>query len=148
MKTDELRDALLAAGASRLTAGTVIEIEEAGAIGVVVPGEPPLRLRCDLLHTATAPQLLLAIGARVLVLLPGAGEERGCVLGMIAPYRAPRAPEPPARARIEAQQELVLECGEASLTLREDGRVTLKGVDVTSHARRTQKIRGGTVHIN
>lgn len=147
MDTEELRSAL-AAGASRLVTGTVIEIEEGGGIGVVAPGDPPLRVHCDVLVTATTPQLLLALGQRVLVLLPAPGAERGCVLGLIGPYTAPRTPETPSRVRIEAQQELVLECGDASLTLREDGRVTIRGTDVTSHARRTQRIRGGTVHIN
>lgn len=145
LKIDESRDA-----AGRLRTATVIEIEDGGDVGVVTPGNPPIRTKCDVLLTANSPQLALTLGARVLVLLPAAGESRGCVLGLVATYTVPR-PElerPPARVRLAAQLELVLECGKASLTMHEDGRVVIKGTDIVSHARRTQKIRGGTVHIN
>lgn len=60
-----------------------------------------------------------------------------------------RAPEPAeARQLIEAPRELVLRCGKASITLRSDGTVLIRGRDVTSWARRRQRIRGGSVNIN
>lgn len=150
MHTDDLREPVAAAAAGRLAVATVIEIVDGGDVGVVTPGTPPIRTQCDVLLTANTPQLALTLGARVLVLLPAAGEERGCVLGRVATYAVPRpeSERPPARVRITAQQELVLECGTTSLTLHQDGRVVIKGTDIVSHARRTQKIRGGTVHIN
>ena len=49
---------------------------------------------------------------------------------------------------ITAERTLTLRCGEASLTLRSDGSVTIRGRDVTSWARRRQRIRGGSVSIN
>lgn len=49
---------------------------------------------------------------------------------------------------IEAEHELVLRCGAASITLRADGTVNIRGRDVTSWARRRQRIRGGSVSIN
>ena len=52
------------------------------------------------------------------------------------------------RQVIEATRELVLRCGEASITLRSDGSVKIRGRDVTSWARRRQRIRGGSVSIN
>jgi hypothetical protein len=129
---------------------SVIEVNEGGDIGVVAPGDPPLRLRCDVLHAADRPALTLALGARVLVLLPGAGEERGCVLGVVGSYESPRPAReaPPVTLRLEAQQRLELKCGESELTMDAEGRVLVKGVDIVTRARRTQKIRGGTVHIN
>jgi hypothetical protein len=52
------------------------------------------------------------------------------------------------RRVIEAAKELVLRCGAASITLREDGTVKIHGRDITSWARRHQRIRGGSVDIN
>jgi hypothetical protein len=49
---------------------------------------------------------------------------------------------------IEAREELLLRCGEASIRLRADGTVQIRGRDVTSWARRRQRIRGGSVSIN
>lgn len=49
---------------------------------------------------------------------------------------------------IEASKELVLRCGKASITLRSDGTVKIQGRDITSWARRRQRIRGGSVNIN
>ena len=49
---------------------------------------------------------------------------------------------------IEAEQELVLRCGEASITLRRDGKVVIRGVQVETRAAGTNRIKGGTVKIN
>jgi hypothetical protein len=55
---------------------------------------------------------------------------------------------PEQERRIEAADELELRCGEASLLLRSDGKVLLRGRDVTSRASRSNKIRGANVEIN
>jgi hypothetical protein len=55
--------------------------------------------------------------------------------------------EPEVRT-IEARERLVLRCGEASISLEADGTVKILGRDVTSWARRRQRIRGGSVAIN
>jgi hypothetical protein len=128
--------------------GSVIELTEGGDAGVVVPGDPPLRLRCDVLRTGDRPSLTLSLGARVLVLLPAPGEERGIVLGVVGPYESPRPDPTPAELRLEAGKRIELACGESSLTMDAEGRVLLKGKDIVTRAKRTQKIRGGTVHIN
>lgn len=52
------------------------------------------------------------------------------------------------KVELEGREEVVLRCGKATLTLRRDGRIVLKGVDVVTEARGTQKIRGGRVQIN
>jgi len=53
-----------------------------------------------------------------------------------------------ARELIEAERELVLRCGSAAIMLRADGTVRITGRDITSWARRRQRIRGGSVAIN
>lgn len=52
------------------------------------------------------------------------------------------------RVRIAAEDELVLECGGASLRLDRRGRVVVLGTDITSRARRLHKIKGASVAIN
>ena len=49
---------------------------------------------------------------------------------------------------IEAQESIELRCGEAAILLLADGRIQLRGTYITSHASATQRIVGGSVHVN
>jgi hypothetical protein len=91
---------------------------------------------------------------------------RPIVVGLIAPepgaallgslLRAPTGTPPkPVEARvdgkrvvIEGEQEVVLRCGEASIPLRRDGKVMLRGAYVETTAKGLNRIRGGSVKIN
>jgi hypothetical protein len=52
------------------------------------------------------------------------------------------------RVEIEGRDEVVLRCGPSSLTLRADGSVVLRGVNIVTQADEVQKIRGGKVQVN
>jgi hypothetical protein len=52
------------------------------------------------------------------------------------------------RVEIEGRDEIVLRCGESSITLRRNGRVVIRGVQVESRASGINRIRGGSVSIN
>ena len=52
------------------------------------------------------------------------------------------------RRVVEAEQELELRCGDAAILLSADGRIQLRGTYITSHASATQRIVGGSVHVN
>lgn len=52
------------------------------------------------------------------------------------------------RIQIEARDEVVLRCGEASITLRRNGRVVIRGAYVETRAKGTNRIKGGSVQIN
>ena len=52
------------------------------------------------------------------------------------------------RLQIQAQQQLVLRCGAASITLTKAGKVLIKGTYLSSHASGTHRIKGGCVQIN
>lgn len=54
----------------------------------------------------------------------------------------------PKVLRIESEQELILECGEAKISLRADGRVVILGGYVLSRSKGANKIKGGSVQIN
>lgn len=52
------------------------------------------------------------------------------------------------RLTICAEKELVLRCGKATLTLRHDGRIELRGESIVSHASEANRILGGSVQLN
>jgi hypothetical protein len=96
------------------------------------------------------------VGRRVLVSFAGA-ERTPVVVGVVveagdqaASFSAPLVDLVIDRRRIvlSAQQEVVLRCGAASITLTADGRAVVRGADVVSSATRTNRVRGGAVKIN
>jgi hypothetical protein len=52
------------------------------------------------------------------------------------------------RISLEAENEIVLKCGKASITLTSAGKVLIKGEYVLSHSSGENRIRGGSVSIN
>ncbi len=52
------------------------------------------------------------------------------------------------RLLFSASQEIVLRCGQGSITLTADGRVVVKGTRLVSRASETNKIKGASVDIN
>jgi len=52
------------------------------------------------------------------------------------------------RVLIEGRDETVLRCGKASLTLRRNGRVVLRGVYLETHSEGINRIKGGSVQLN
>jgi hypothetical protein len=66
-----------------------------------------------------------------------------------APVTEPRAAVLDGkRVVLEGEDEVVLRCGEASITLRRNGKVVIRGAYVESHAAGTNRIKGGSVRIN
>ena len=52
------------------------------------------------------------------------------------------------RVVIKGHEEVVLQCGEASIILRANGKVIIRGVQIESHARGLNRIKGGGVKVN
>jgi hypothetical protein len=52
------------------------------------------------------------------------------------------------RVVIEGKDEVVLRCGEASITLRRNGKIVIRGLHVETHAAGTNRLKGATVKIN
>jgi hypothetical protein len=52
------------------------------------------------------------------------------------------------RISFEAENEIVLKCGKASITLTKAGKILIKGNYVLSHSSGENRIRGGAVSIN
>jgi hypothetical protein len=99
--------------------------------------------------------LLFENGDPALPVVIGLVEETtgGALLGDLL-AKAP-APAPPVEARLdgkrvvlEGKEEVVLRCGEASITLRRDGKVMVRGVYIETQAKGVNRIKGGAVKIN
>ena len=105
------------------------------------------------------PRLPIVVG--LVAAEPGASLLGALLAPALAPAPAPvtptaaAAPVEPLDARvdgkrvvIEGQQEVVLKCGEASITLKRDGKLILRGAYVETHAKGVNRIKGGSVKIN
>ncbi|MFO7567925.1 MAG: DUF6484 domain-containing protein [Enhygromyxa sp.] len=52
------------------------------------------------------------------------------------------------RVELEAADEIVLRCGQASIVLRRNGRVVIRGTYVETRSRGVNRVKGGSVEIN
>lgn len=50
--------------------------------------------------------------------------------------------------RISARQRIELRVGRSAIIMEKDGRITIRGQDVVSHAARANRIRGGSIDLN
>jgi uncharacterized protein (DUF2345 family) len=52
------------------------------------------------------------------------------------------------RVDVRAEQEIVLRCGKASITLTRAGKVLIRGAYISSQSSGANRIKGGSVHLN
>jgi hypothetical protein len=92
--------------------------------------------------------------AHVLLVFEGERSDQPIIVGVL---RGPEATPPPHRIEaqvdgervlVDGKQEIVLRCGKASITLRRNGRVVIRGTHVETQAEGVNRIRGGSVKIN
>ncbi len=125
----------------------------------------PLPARFTVTLDKPAVQAAVAERQKVVLVFEDGDPRQPIVVGLVQPLAVkdrPAArlaevdlPAPPTEARLdgkrvtlEAAEELVLRCGPASLTLRRNGMLQIKGAYVVSHASGVNRIRGGSVQIN
>lgn len=53
-----------------------------------------------------------------------------------------------ARIELDAGEQIVLQCGKASITLTRAGKILIKGEYVLSSAKGSNKIKGGSIQLN
>jgi hypothetical protein len=97
------------------------------------------------------------VGAHVLIVFEDGDGGRPILFGVVSDV-LPAAPVIEAadgileidakRLCIEGREEVVVRCGQASIVLKADGQVVVKGTRLTSRASETNKLRGATVLIN
>jgi hypothetical protein len=136
---------------------------EFGAGGPVIPARFAVPVTRERVDTAIAQR------QQAVVLFENGDPARPLIVGFIETLQpeAPASAEAPAaqpetspgspvieadvdgkRVRVTAQDEIVLQCGSASITLRRNGRVLIRGTYVETRSEGTNRIKGGQVQIN
>ena len=128
-------------------------------------GHGPLLARTTIPLSADLIAAALQGGQGVLLVFESRDPALPIIVGLIQPpapspfaelLSASRQPSaPPLEARLDgervvlnAEREIVLRCGAASLTLRRDGKVLIRGAYVETHSQGVNRIKGGSVRIN
>ena len=98
------------------------------------------------------------VGREVLVVFEDGDLERPIIVGVIEPHALQEPPaerEPGVRVEvdgerhvIEAEREIVLRCGDASITLTRAGKVIIRGNYILSRSTGYNKIKGAAIDIN
>jgi uncharacterized protein DUF6484 len=105
----------------------------------------------------TVPLSKATVGRNVLVLFEGGNWRRPIIIGVLEAPMAQTAP--PAtrgvavqadgeRCVIEAEREVVLKCGDASITLTRAGKVLIRGRYILSRSTGCQKVQGASIELN
>jgi hypothetical protein len=134
--------------------GTVVKVGREGTVRVRV--HVPVRGLDDdggIIARALVPLGRAALGREVAVAFAGGDPTQAVVLGLLwQPEPAPPSPftveADGTRVTVHADEQLVLRCGEASITLTRAGKVLVRGAYVSSRASGVHRIMGGTVEIN
>lgn len=119
---------------------------EGGVPQVAYPGSPEAPVAARSLVTLDARDTRCEIA----LLFEAGDPSRPLVVGRIVEPGQPR-PEvirDGERVRVTAAERIELRVGKASLIMEKDGRITIRGSYVTSHASATNRIRGGSVNLN
>ncbi|MEI9430408.1 DUF6484 domain-containing protein [Mesorhizobium sp. Cs1299R1N3] len=92
------------------------------------------------------------VGAEVALLFQDGDPGRPLIVGRIVdPARKSNAPHVVRDGecvRINANERIELRCGKATIIMEKDGRITIRGTYVTSHASATNRVRGASVNLN
>lgn len=102
------------------------------------------------------------IGREVVLLFVNAGSATAVIMGVIEDDLEPNTPRANVPARravhdveadgdrlvITSEREIVLRCGQASITLTREGKLLLRGTYVSSRSAGVNRIKGGSVEIN
>ena len=136
---------------ARIAAPIVGRLVQCGADGAALvdyPGNPfgrPVAAR------TTTPLELGSVGSEAVLLFENGDPAKPIVVGAI---RVPE-PQPGATATIDgervtlsARSEIVLQCGEASITLTEAGKVLIRGTYILTRSSGANRIKGAAVEIN
>ncbi|TKD31537.1 MAG: hypothetical protein E5W98_28495 [Mesorhizobium sp.] len=92
------------------------------------------------------------IGAEVALLFQDGDPGRPLIVGRIVDPAhksgAPHIVRDGENVRINANERIELRCGKATIIMEKDGRITIRGTYVTSHASATNRVRGASVNLN
>lgn len=133
----------------------------AGIVHVSARGQAPQPARLAIaVDEARLQQAMREGELAVLAFQHGAEQQPPLILGLVKlplPMPEPRPNTRPEliradvdgrRLHLRAEDEIVFECGKASVTLRRNGKVIIRGTHVETNSEGTNRIKGGNVRIN
>jgi hypothetical protein len=128
--------------------GRLVGIDDHDAPLVQFPGNPvshPLSARATMAITADQ------VNREVALLFEGGDARKPLIMGFLEHPVAPAPREVQIdhqRLELTADQEIVLRCGKASITLTRAGKVLIRGAYLLSRSSGVNRIKGGSVQIN
>ncbi|MBS0453297.1 MAG: hypothetical protein JSS14_18550 [Proteobacteria bacterium] len=130
-------------------AGRLAAIDAGRPVVEFDAGHGPQQVRARVLQDMAPGSEPWAVGQSVLLVFERGDTSLPVIVGRVADV----LPQPCLDLRgdtlnFEGREQVVLRCGEASVTLRADGQVIVKGSRLLSRASESNKIRGATVLIN
>jgi hypothetical protein len=135
--------------------GTLIDAQRAESPLVDFPGNPNTR---PVAASACVELGAKSVGAKVVLMFENSDPAKPIVLGVLREKQPPQPTEPalhPCVVELDgeptiftAQSEMVLRCGEASITLTRAGKVLIRGEYISSRSSGVNSIKGGAVRIN
>lgn len=131
--------------------GTLVGFDPQRGPLVTYPGaREPLLAATTVALNADIVQAAITRGGGVVLAFDRGRADSPIVVGLLqAPGDAPVVAHVDGeRVVIEGNDEIVLRCGAASITLRRNGRVVIRGTAVETRASGVNRIRGGSVQIN
>jgi hypothetical protein len=117
----------------------------------------PVRARSTVALEDAVAQASVASRRGVVLLFEGGDAQLPIIVGLLTegptvdaqlPTATPDAIVDGKRVKIDGADEIVLRCGAASIVLRRNGRVIIRGTYVETRSSGTHRIKGGSVLIN
>ena len=140
----------LATRVDGIVVGRIADVEGPGAARVTFAGAPEGGFSARAMTPLSASDK----GCEVALMFEAGDPRRPIVMGkMVSPLAAGEGGDTEAaadgrRVEIKADQEIVLRCGESSITLTRGGKIVLRGTYVLSRSSGVNRIQGGSVEIN
>lgn len=134
--------------------GHLVGVTEDGGFLVQFPGNPGEQPGRALAATEISKQ---RVGSPVAISFVDGNIHQPLILGFIqatanetksAGEQALEVQQDGQRLVISAEHELVLKCGDSTITLTKEGKVTIRGKHLLSRAEGVNRIKGGAVQIN
>jgi hypothetical protein len=129
-------------------------------VHVSVGGQAPQPARLAIAADQARLQQAMREGELAVLAFQHGAEQPPLILGLVKLPLAMPDPKPDTRPEliradvdgrrlhIRAADEIVFECGKASVTLRRNGKVIIRGTHVETNSEGTNRIKGGNVRIN
>ncbi|MFP2932004.1 DUF6484 domain-containing protein [Pyxidicoccus sp. 3LG] len=130
--------------------GRIVGYESKEGALIDFPGNAAGPIPARLLIDISAEALRSAAGERceAALIFENGDPSLPLICGLVRPPRGREARVDGETVTLTGDEEVVLRCGDASISLSKNGKVVIRGAYVETRARGTNRIKGGSVQIN